>query len=94
MIKVPNTLIDYSASLAEPISCTVNAAENSNIKEGDAVVVVGTEPMDILNTCMAQEFGASKVIMSEINENRLIQATGFGINRFNNSAKTGIKNSS
>ena len=87
VIKVPDTLTGYSASLAEPISCTVNAAENCNITEGDTVVVVGAGPMGILNACMAQEFGASKVIMSEINENRLIQATGFGIHRLNNPAK-------
>jgi L-iditol 2-dehydrogenase len=86
VIKVPQTIAGYSSALAEPISCTVNAAENSNIQAGDTVVVVGAGPMGILNACMAAEFGAKKVILSEINEMRLAQAANFGISRLNNPA--------
>ena len=87
VIKVTQEIPHDLAALAEPVSCTVNAAENCGIQPGDTVVVVGAGPMGILNACMAREFGASTVILSEINENRLEQASQFGITHLNNPAK-------
>jgi L-iditol 2-dehydrogenase len=79
VIKVPPGVKATHAALAEPLSCTVNAAENCQIQAGDTVVVVGAGPMGILNACTAREFGAKIVILAEVNENRLKQAAAFGI---------------
>ena len=78
VIKVPEGVRPEHAALAEPLSCTVNAAENCDIRPCDTVVVVGAGPMGIMNACVAREFGARKIIMAEINEARLKQAEGFG----------------
>jgi len=77
-VKVPQGVKPEHAALAEPASCTVNAAENCNIQHGDTVVVVGAGPMGIMNACMVKEFGAKKIILAEINDTRLKQAETFG----------------
>lgn len=78
VIKVPSHVKAEHAALAEPLSCAVNSCINSNIQQGDTVVVIGAGPMGIMNACIAQQFGAAKIILAEINEQRLRQAAPFG----------------
>jgi L-iditol 2-dehydrogenase len=78
VIKVPAGVKPEHAALAEPISCAVNCAHNCDISAGDVVVVVGAGPMGILNACMARQFGAAKIVLAEINPDRLVQAEAFG----------------
>lgn len=78
VIKVPGHVRPEHAALAEPLSCTVNCAENCNIQPGDIVVVSGGGPMGIMNACMARQFGAAKIILAEINRTRLKIAESFG----------------
>lgn len=77
-IKVPASVPAEHAALSEPLSCAVNSCFNCDIQQGDVVVVVGAGPMGILNACAAQQFGASKIILAEINPKRLAQAEAFG----------------
>jgi L-iditol 2-dehydrogenase len=87
VVKVPASVKAAHAALAEPVSCAVNSAENCGIAKGDVVVVLGAGPMGILNACVAREFGAEKIILSELNEARLRQAEAFGFDRLINPAK-------
>jgi L-iditol 2-dehydrogenase len=86
VVKVPATVKAIHAALSEPVSCCVNAAENCGIVQGDVVAVLGAGPMGILNACVAREFGASKIILSEVNPARLKQAGMFGFERLVNPA--------
>ncbi|MCX6866247.1 MAG: alcohol dehydrogenase catalytic domain-containing protein [Verrucomicrobia bacterium] len=86
VVKVPATVKAIHAALSEPVSCCVNAAENCGIVQGDVVAVLGAGPMGILNACVAREFGASKIILSEVNPARLKQAGTFGFDRLVNPA--------
>lgn len=86
-IKVPSSVAAEHAALAEPLSCTVNSCFNCDIQKGDTVVVIGAGPMGIMNACVAQQFGASKIILAEINEERLKQAEPFGFDLLVNPAK-------
>ena len=84
VVKVPASVKPPHAALAEPVSCTVNACENSQVQKGDTVLVMGAGPMGILNAAVAREFGAAKVILSEINPARLAQCEAFGFDRLVN----------
>ena len=86
IVKVPMKVKPIHAALAEPVSCCVNAAENCGIVPGDVVAVLGAGPMGILNACVAREFGAAKIILSEVNPARLKQAASFGFDRLVNPA--------
>lgn len=86
VIKVPASVQPLHASLAEPVSCAVNSCENSQVQKGDTVLVMGAGPMGILNAVVAREYGAAKVILSEINPARLAQGEAFGFDRLVNPA--------
>jgi L-iditol 2-dehydrogenase len=77
VIKVPPDVKAKHAPLAEPLSCAVNCCINCGVEAGHTVVVVGAGPMGIMNACVAQQFGAEKVILAEINEHRLELAREF-----------------
>jgi len=86
VVKVPAAVPSVHAALAEPVSCCVNSAENCGIVKGDVVAVLGAGPMGILNACVAREYGASRIILSELNPARLKQAEAFGFDRLVNPA--------
>jgi L-iditol 2-dehydrogenase len=81
VVKVPLAVKASHAALAEPISCAINAAENCGIAQGDTVAVLGAGPMGILNACVARQFGAARIILSELNPLRLKQAQALGFER-------------
>ena len=87
VIKTPPSLNANSACLAEPVSCAVNSCENSGVRPGDTVLVMGAGPMGILNALVARHYGATQVVLSEINPERLAQAAAFGFDRLVNPAQ-------
>lgn len=91
LITVPPQLPAEIAALAEPVSCAVNAVEQCGIRMGDTVLVAGAGPMGILNACIARACGASKIILSEVNENRLRQCEDFAFDRLVNPSKESLK---
>jgi len=78
LVKVPAGVRAEHAALAEPVSCAVNACGNCGIRPADTVLVIGAGPMGIINACVAREFGAGRIIVTETNPLRLEQARKFG----------------
>jgi L-iditol 2-dehydrogenase len=91
VIKVPASVEANHASLAEPLSCAINAAENCELRKGDVVVVLGAGPMGLMNVCVARNLGASKIILSEISDQRLQQAGNFDIDILVNPQKDDLE---
>jgi L-iditol 2-dehydrogenase len=78
VIKTPSDIRPEHAALSEPVSCTVNAMENCDLQAGDTVLILGAGPMGLMNACVARSFGAGKIILSEVNDERLAQAEAIG----------------
>ncbi len=91
LVKTPAELTPGIAALAEPVSCAVNAIGQCRVQPGDTVLIVGAGPMGILNGCIAQSYGAGKVIMAELNDERLRQCAPFGFHRLINPSKEDLK---
>ncbi|MCL2743056.1 MAG: alcohol dehydrogenase catalytic domain-containing protein [Planctomycetaceae bacterium] len=83
-VKVPNEVPAAWAALSEPLSCAVNSVQQCNIQDGDTVLVMGAGPMGLLNAVAARAFGASKILLTELNELRRKQARQFDIDRIIN----------
>ena len=62
---VPNDVTDEQAALTEPCAVTVHAVRLSDVKLGDAVVVLGAGPIGLLCMQTARAAGATTVIVSE-----------------------------
>lgn len=91
VVKVPAGVKPEHAALAEPLSCAVNSLQNCNIKQGDTVLIIGAGPMGIMNACVARELGAGKIILAELNDRRLAQSDGFGIDILVNPVRQDLK---
>lgn len=73
-----DTISFEEASLGEPLSTVVCAAEAVNIAPPDVVLIVGAGPMGVFHILMSKLRGAQKIIVSEINDVRRKQASSFG----------------
>jgi (R,R)-butanediol dehydrogenase/meso-butanediol dehydrogenase/diacetyl reductase len=62
---VPDDVTDEQAALCEPCAVTVHAVRLSDVKLGDAVVVLGAGPIGLLCMQTARAAGATLVIVSE-----------------------------
>jgi L-iditol 2-dehydrogenase len=76
--EIPDNVSYEEAALIEPISCCLHAQTLVKVGAGDTVTVIGAGPMGIMHTVMAKALGASRVIVSEISEQRLQTAAHFG----------------
>jgi len=71
VIKVPASVSDEAAALAEPMSCAINAQELAGVKLGDRVLIVGGGPLGAIHAEIAKALGASKVMIVQRSEPRL-----------------------
>jgi L-iditol 2-dehydrogenase len=74
--RVPDGLSFAEASVAEPLSCVINGQELAGVGEGQTVVVVGAGPIGCLHVRLARARGAARVLLVELNRQRLEQAAG------------------
>lgn len=71
VLKVPDSVADEPAALAEPMSCCINAQEIAGVKAGDKVLVIGGGPLGALHALLALALGASDVMIVQRSEPRL-----------------------
>lgn len=91
VVKVTENIKAEHAALAEPLSCAINSARQSNIRQGDFVLIMGAGPMAILNALAARAFGASKIFMTELSPARLEQARLFDIDQLINPSEENLQ---
>lgn len=74
---IPDNISYEEAALTEPLACVVHGIEESNIKVGDRVAVIGTGPIGLMFVKLASLKGAY-VIASDLSLERLKVALKFG----------------
>lgn len=72
--RIPDGVGFAEASLAEPLACVLNGQELARVSEGDVVVIVGSGPIGCLHVRLARARGAARVILIDLNAERLAQA--------------------
>ncbi|CAN5338468.1 zinc-dependent dehydrogenase [soil metagenome] len=73
--RIPDGLGFAEASMAEPLACVLNGQELARVGEGDTVVIIGSGPIGCLHVRLARARGASRVILVDMNGDRLAQAS-------------------
>ncbi len=69
------------AALIEPLACVLRGQRALAIQPGDVVLVMGAGPIGIMHMLLARLSGASKVLVSELGEDRLLRAEQLGADR-------------
>jgi len=78
LVPIPDGMSFSEAALVEPLSCCYNGIQAGRIVPGDTVLVVGGGPIGLMHVLLARLAGARRVIVSEILDERLAQASSFG----------------
>jgi L-iditol 2-dehydrogenase len=76
--EIPSSLSYEEAALIEPLSACFHGQNMAQIEIGDIVAVIGAGPIGLMHVILAKALGASKVIVSEVEEERLREAANFG----------------
>lgn len=74
------------AAVIEPISSSTNAQEKADLGLGETVAILGCGPVGCIHAALARIRGASKVIMTDIDQSRLDLAAAFEPNALINVA--------
>ena len=78
LYKIPDNLSYPQAAFAEPLACIINGNRWTMINYGDDVVVIGAGPIGLMHAQLARHSGA-RVIVSEMNAERLAKAKELGV---------------
>jgi len=78
VIKVDESVPDRIAALTEPFAVGFHVNQRAGVKNGDSVLVIGAGPIGLVVGMTAKASGASRVVYSEINNDRINQVRSFG----------------
>jgi 2-desacetyl-2-hydroxyethyl bacteriochlorophyllide A dehydrogenase len=87
---LPDTMSLREAALIEPVSCAVHGMHSLNPRSGDTFLIVGAGTMGLLLLQLALRGGASRVVMVDVNEQRLKRAEQLGVTRTYNDIKRAL----
>ncbi len=71
LIPVSDGLSSEYAALAEPLGCVIKGIEDSRVKTGDSVLIIGDGPMGLMAASVAKAYGAFPVIVAGMTPSRL-----------------------
>ena len=78
LFKVPNGLADEVAALVEPLAVIVRSLHQAKFSLLDSAVVTGAGPIGLLTAIVLKHAGASRIIVSDIDQGRLALTAALG----------------
>jgi L-iditol 2-dehydrogenase len=89
---IPDALTYEEAAMSEVVACCLNAQENTPVREGDAVLVLGAGPAGAIHSRLARLRGARRVILAQRSRARLELTTSrFSVDRAVASAEEDLR---
>ena len=76
--KLPDTVSYAEGALVEPLAVGLHAANKAQIKPGDVAVVMGAGPIGVLTALSALAGGCSRIILSDVQQEKLELAAKLG----------------
>ncbi|CAG8938056.1 unnamed protein product [Penicillium salamii] len=77
-IALPPNVSLKSAALIEPFAIGRHCITSSGFKKGQSVLICGAGPIGLAMVLLVRAMGASKIIVTEVLESRMMQAQKFG----------------
>ncbi|MEV1169288.1 NAD(P)-dependent alcohol dehydrogenase [Nonomuraea sp. NPDC049784] len=75
---VPDSISDDAAALLEPLSVGVWAGRKGRVGAGSRVLITGAGPVGLVATQCARAFGATEIVVADLNPHRLKLAADLG----------------
>jgi L-iditol 2-dehydrogenase len=87
---VPDSMSDDAAALLEPLSVGVWANRKGHVTAGSRVLITGAGPIGLVATQCARAFGATEIVVADLNPHRLGLAETLGATATVNVAETSL----
>jgi L-iditol 2-dehydrogenase len=78
---VPDEISDEAAALMEPLSVGIAAMQKAQVTPGSKVLITGAGPIGIICAQVAKAYGATEVVVSDLDAERRAKALFFGADR-------------
>ncbi|MCM3783544.1 NAD(P)-dependent alcohol dehydrogenase [Neobacillus mesonae] len=78
VFPIPDELSYEEAALVEPFSVGIHAAYRCDLKPGSTVAIMGMGPVGLMAVAAAKSFGASQIIVTDLEDIRLEAALKLG----------------
>ncbi|CAB3397905.1 unnamed protein product [Caenorhabditis bovis] len=76
--KLPDNISFEDGALLEPLSVAIHSCNRGNVKAGQKILVLGSGPIGILNLLTAKALGAERVVITDLEDTRLMLAKKLG----------------
>ena len=87
MQEIPQHVSFEEAAITEPLACVLHGVEETGVKLGDAVAIIGAGPIGLLHLLTVRRIGAEKVIVVDLVDERLGFAEKLGADETINAGK-------
>ncbi len=71
LVTLPDNINFNQAALIEPVACCLRSINKLTLKKAAKIAIFGAGPTGIIHMILARLFGASKIVIIDINEFRL-----------------------
>jgi len=85
--RLPENIETVTGSMIEPLSVAVWAVQRAQVRLGHRVLVTGAGPIGLLVAQVARAAGATEVIVTDVNDDRLAVAASLGATRVINTGR-------
>ncbi|KAL3131368.1 hypothetical protein ABBQ38_007683 [Trebouxia sp. C0009 RCD-2024] len=76
--KLPSSVTLEEGALCEPLSVGIHACRRGKVQCGKNVVILGAGPIGLMTLTAAKAFGATKIVVTDINSHNLALAEKMG----------------
>jgi L-iditol 2-dehydrogenase len=76
--EIPASMTQETAALLEPLSVGIWACEKAGVTAGSSVLIAGAGPIGLVNVQVARALGATRIVVTDVNHERLEVAAGLG----------------
>ncbi|AJY74668.1 NAD(P)-dependent alcohol dehydrogenase [Paenibacillus beijingensis] len=78
VFPIPDSLSYEEAALVEPFSVGIHAAARTNLQPGSTIAIMGMGPVGLMAVAAAKAYGASRIIVTDLEPVRLQAAKQLG----------------
>lgn len=78
LFHIPDSMTYEQATLNEPFSVGIQACKRANVQPGSTVIIMGMGPVGLMAVVAAKAFGATNIIVSDLEQIRLDEALKLG----------------
>lgn len=83
LFKIPDQLSDKAASVIEPLAVIIRTMHQADFQTLDSAAIIGAGPIGILTGIVLKHIGASRIIISDVDEPRLKMCEELGFEMVN-----------